>query len=71
MRALLRGKGARPMSIGRIVVACKVCAADMVVRTNRENGSEFLGCSKWPECTETRPLPESIRMERLGAPRLL
>lgn len=52
---------------GTIQVQCPECGAPMVVRTNRLNGSEFLGCSRYPDCTETRPLPEDVRMRAAGA----
>jgi ssDNA-binding Zn-finger/Zn-ribbon topoisomerase 1 len=39
----------------------------MVRRTNRQNGSEFMGCSEYPACTETMPIPESIRLREAGA----
>jgi ssDNA-binding Zn-finger/Zn-ribbon topoisomerase 1 len=43
------------------------CGAPMVRRTNRQNGSEFMGCSEYPACTETMPIPESIRLREAGA----
>lgn len=59
------------MSIGKIVTPCPVCASDMVIRTNGKTHVDFLGCSRFPDCNGRMPLPESIRMERMGAPRLL
>jgi len=41
---------------------CEVCGAAMVVR--RRGGRAFLGCSGYPACTNTKPLPEGIRLER-------
>ena len=38
----------------------------MVVRTNKQSGAQFLGCPNWPECAETREIPESWRMRALG-----
>lgn len=50
---------------------CPVCGRLMLQRTNSENGSEFLGCSGWPEfCKHTEPLPEEIKMKKLGHPML-
>ena len=38
-------------------VLCELCGAPMVMRKSRRG--PFLGCSKYPECTSTRPLPGS------------
>jgi ssDNA-binding Zn-finger/Zn-ribbon topoisomerase 1 len=60
----------------RTEIYCPECkeegrgAYELVVRVNRENGSQFLGCPNWPVCNYTRPIPESIRMEVMGAQRL-
>lgn len=53
--------------------ACPLCGAgsNLVVRTNKSNGSQFLGCANWPECEYTEDIPESILMEIMGQPRLL
>lgn len=40
---------------------------DMVIRKNKETGHEFLGCSQWPSCNHTEPLPMDIIMRRKGA----
>lgn len=34
---------------------CK-CGGEMVKRQNRSDKSYFLGCSRWPKCTNTKPL---------------
>jgi len=46
---------------------CPQCRAELVERTNRATGVSFLGCSRWPECEYTTPLPTDIVMRRLGA----
>ena len=53
-------------------VECPRCVprVKMVVRTNRANGGQFLGCPNWPECPETTDIPESWRMRALGQPEL-
>ena len=35
------------------VPACPKCKAPMVLRRRRQDGSEFFGCSRFPECRET------------------
>ena len=39
----------------------------MVVRTNRLNGHQFLGCPNWPSCEHTTGIPEDILMRAAGA----
>lgn len=46
---------------------CPKCGWDMLVRVNRETGTEFLGCGRWPECQYTEPMPESYKLRRMGA----
>lgn len=50
----------------KIVKACPKCGQPLIIRRNHESGEEFLGCSTWPECRHTEPLPESIRLRRQG-----
>ncbi len=47
--------------------SCPRCGKLMVVRTARQGanaGSQFWGCSAYPECNGTRPLDESARSVR-------
>ncbi len=37
--------------------ACLKCGKDLAVRVNGETHEEFLGCSQYPECEHTEPLP--------------
>lgn len=52
---------------------CPNCSADtkLIVRTNRHNGSQFLGCPNYPTCRYTREIPEHVKMELQGYKRLL
>ena len=56
----------------KIVMPCPEphCKGTLAIRTNRQTGEDFLGCSEYPECRFTRPLTEYLRMKRLGAPTL-
>ncbi len=40
-------------------VKCTVCGADMVLKRGRYG--EFLGCSRYPDCSATRPLPSGVK----------
>jgi len=42
----------------------------LIVKTNSKNGNQFLGCPNWPDCNHTEPIPEHVRMEALGQPKL-
>ncbi|MHC4063192.1 MAG: type I DNA topoisomerase [Planctomycetota bacterium] len=39
-------------------VPCDECGEKMVIRNGRSG--KFLGCSKWPKCKFTKPLPEEL-----------
>ena len=39
-------------------------------RTNRTTKTEFLGCSNWPTCKYTEPMPQDIIMRRMNHPEL-
>lgn len=54
----------------RITISCEVCGSPMVLRENRQNGSRFLGCSQFPQCRETSPLPAYFAMLEAGAEHL-
>jgi DNA topoisomerase-1 len=43
-------------------IDCDQCGAKMVIRTGRSG--RFLGCSKYPKCRHTKPLPAEL--ERAG-----
>lgn len=52
-------------------LTCDECGAPMIVRTNRNNGHNFLGCSNYPDCEFTRKIPESWIMRADGQETLL
>ena len=43
---------------------CPDCGSAMKVRTNRQNGNKFYGCTKYPECKGTRDENGLSRAER-------
>ncbi len=51
----------------KVVKPCLECGQLLVVRRNRESGDDFLGCSQYPRCDHTQPLPEDVRMRLQGA----
>jgi ssDNA-binding Zn-finger/Zn-ribbon topoisomerase 1 len=46
------------------------CPGRLVVRTNSRDNSVFLGCSEYPRCDYTEPLPQDQVMKAIGAPTL-
>ncbi len=42
---------------------CKKCGGDLVIR-HSARGKRFLGCSSYPECTETHSLPQQGLIQR-------
>ena len=47
-------------------VYCRECGCEMVMRQNRLDRDFFLGCHRFPACTWTEPLPESLLMQAAG-----
>lgn len=46
---------------------CDVCGeGEMIVK--RKGRRAFLGCNKFPDCKNTAPLPENVRLEKKPAP---
>lgn len=43
-------------------IPCDECGEPMLIRTGRSG--PFLGCSKYPKCKSTKPLPEGVGAER-------
>lgn len=47
---------------------CPKCKeGEIVERVNRASGKPFYGCSLWPDCAWTVPLPADEVMRRMGA----
>ncbi len=42
---------------------CNVCGKNLIIRTSRNN-KQFVGCSGYPKCTNTYPLPQKKRIEK-------
>ena len=45
-------------------IECDVCGAPMIIKVSRKG--RFLGCSKYPECTNTKPLPSDGKKEKIS-----
>jgi ssDNA-binding Zn-finger/Zn-ribbon topoisomerase 1 len=52
---------------GHEITKVCTCGRAMVPRVNSINGSEFLGCSGYPDCRHTEKIPEAVVMRRAGA----
>lgn len=39
---------------------CPTCQAQMILRTARADGQQFWGCTRYPECKQTRRLDGSV-----------
>lgn len=42
----------------RIIGTCQKCSSDLIIRKSKK-GSRFIGCSSYPKCDFTLPLPKS------------
>ena len=47
--------------------ACPKCGEGLTIRVNGETQEEFLGCSQYPECKHTEPVPMDVILRRKGA----
>jgi 5-methylcytosine-specific restriction endonuclease McrA len=56
------------VAVVAILKECPECGGELQVRKNKATKDEFLGCERWPRCTHTEPVPESVRMRLAGAP---
>ena len=45
---------------------CPDCGAVMIVRQNKQDGSFFLGCNRYPDCKVTMEIDESFVMKLQG-----
>ena len=50
----------------KITKLCPDCGHPLILRTNRQNGSQFLGCQDYPTCKHTEPVPESYLLRLQG-----
>jgi DNA topoisomerase-1 len=46
-------------------IRCDECGETMLIRTGRTG--PFLGCSKYPKCRFSKPMPEGLTAEPVGA----
>ncbi|MEK7731827.1 MAG: topoisomerase DNA-binding C4 zinc finger domain-containing protein [Planctomycetota bacterium] len=46
-------------------IPCDECGETMVIRTGRSG--PFLGCSKYPKCKSSKPLPDGTTAGMLAA----
>lgn len=47
---------------------CPTCGSLMRVRTNKDNGGRFMGCTGYPiSCTWTEPIPQYVLLKAAGA----
>ena len=49
-----------------ITKPCPRCGKPLVERVNRETQKPFWGCSQYPQCTYTQPVPESVKLRKAG-----
>ena len=46
---------------------CPDCGGKLLIRTNSNTGEDFIGCSKYPDCKHTEPLPLYLKLRAMGA----
>jgi ssDNA-binding Zn-finger/Zn-ribbon topoisomerase 1 len=53
-----------------ITKACPECGRALIIRTNRQTDTPFLGCAGYPECAHTERVSENLMQRLQGAPEL-
>jgi ssDNA-binding Zn-finger/Zn-ribbon topoisomerase 1 len=43
---------------------CPLCNTPLKIRRRHANGTKFLGCTRFPICRHTQPLPDVLEDER-------
>ena len=56
------------MTMGGLADTCPRCGAAMVERRNRQDGTAFLGCTRFPDCRGTRALSGAKAVIPTGPP---
>ena len=56
--------------MGMIEKPCPACGGRLVVKKNRREGTQFIGCSNFPNCHYTERLTPSVEHRLSGAPTL-
>lgn len=60
------------MASGATILTCPKCGPGWRLweRINKVTGEKFLACERWPHCDYRQEIPEHVRMEQAGVPRL-
>lgn len=45
---------------------CPECGGELIVRVNPKTRKRFMGCSNYPKCTNTQPLPQKGLIKKAG-----
>jgi ssDNA-binding Zn-finger/Zn-ribbon topoisomerase 1 len=53
--------------VNKIAKSCPRCGSELTVRVNSYTGEEFLGCTRYPECKHTEPIPTDVALRLAGA----
>ncbi len=57
-------EGLQETSKGEVLGKCK-CGGDLVIKRSK-NGKSFVGCTNWPNCNVTYPLPQAAKIVPTG-----
>ncbi len=59
-------KGEKDSGGPLIVGECPKCGGKLILRHNRKTGKRFVGCSNWPKCDVTYPVPQRGKVVPTG-----
>jgi ssDNA-binding Zn-finger/Zn-ribbon topoisomerase 1 len=51
-----------------VSIICPECipTVKLIIKTNKRDQSQFLGCPNWPDCDHTEEIPISIKLRERG-----
>ena len=49
---------------------CPECGQPLTPRSSQDNETDLLGCSNWPKCEYTEPMPQDVLLRRQNHPEL-
>jgi len=55
-------KLAQAVRKANVIGKCPVCGSDLVIRVSRASHKQFIGCTGYPKCTMSYPLPQNVKV---------
>lgn len=50
----------------KLLGKCPKCGGNLIIRVSRKTGKQFVGCSSYPDCNVSYPLPQNAKIIKTG-----